>query len=654
MRKGVASLNSRSKNNHGDATTQVVQNRRSFLARGTLISTVTSSAIFTATTIANARGLVMFPCKTPLLNKYHFLRAGVSFLESENIMSTNPLFLTNREAALSELGEEQVRGACTFLASSGTAPTIVRYSLAAASMDSANLVGEELKIGRDRLVPEFNYMDPRAIGGWDFGALNATEEALWALDADEAGIYGKNGKPPPNDDGTPNETLAEVVVRLTNLMSVLETLYSGDTLLLVFPDGTGPALLSCLIGGIPLNRVHEFQYGPGEIRIDINYNSMEALASQPPSQTYLDTIARGRVELKQLRENPDLLRNVKDLEYEKEKAQENQKNEAKRQEALSEKQREEEMRKEEVKAKELERQRKRKEIEQEKKKQEAKQNEVAKAKELESQRAREEIQRKKKEQEAKQKEQLMMMKSERARKGEDTATSDNQSSLDASSIGVFVTIAGGAVVLGSLLGADENGEIIDGGNNTDSSLSLIAPEVDNKAGVPSSNIGSDETVGTINVENNAMNEDSSVLLDGPTSSGENNVTDANAVVGADESVVTINGGENDCSESSSLSPPSLPRAVSPMAEDNRVLVDDLVEISRDDGVIDGTDANATATAADDNPTLIINSLGDPIDDDGADSDLSDSQTPQNLIDYDDWDDAWLGSISEIMNNSTEG
>ena len=50
-----------------------------------------------------------------------------------------------------------------------------------------------------RLVPEFNFMDPRAIGGWDFGALNATEAAVWALDADEAGTYGKDGKPPSNE-----------------------------------------------------------------------------------------------------------------------------------------------------------------------------------------------------------------------------------------------------------------------------------------------------------------------------------------------------------------------------------------------------------------------------------------------------------------------
>jgi hypothetical protein len=96
--------------------------------------------------VANARGLARFPCKEPLLNTYHFMRSASSLLEEENIWSTNPLFLTNREAALSEFGESQVRNACKLLLSEGVSPTVVRYSLAAACVDSANIVGEELKV----------------------------------------------------------------------------------------------------------------------------------------------------------------------------------------------------------------------------------------------------------------------------------------------------------------------------------------------------------------------------------------------------------------------------------------------------------------------------------------------------------------------------
>jgi len=452
-----------------DSVNEEIQNRRSFLARSALSLSSIICGAFPAN-IANGRGLVRFPCKEPLLNTYHFLRAGASLLELEDVWSTNPLFLTNREAALSEFGEEQVREACRFLISSGSTPTVVRYSLAAACIDSANIIGEELRVGRDRLVPEFNYMDPRAIGGWDFAALNATEEAVWALDVEEAGPNGKGGKPPPNDDGTPAETLADVVVRLTNLMSVLETLYSGDTVLLVFPDGTGPALLSCLIAGIPLNRVHELQFSSGEIRCDVNYNSINSIASQPPSQAYADILQRGRVELQQLRENPDMLRNVKDLEYEKEKERENMKQEEKR--------------KEEAKENEIERQRQTEERALEKKKREAKRKEEAKVKEL-----------------------------ERQRKGEERLQPDdntNQNSLDTRSIAISGTaVLGLAIISSNLVRANKTEEVVNGaGNLRDidmedaSSFNVTAPEVDPRVDNSSDILGANEIGGILDGGNN--------------------------------------------------------------------------------------------------------------------------------------------------------
>ncbi len=87
----------------------------------------------------------------------------------------------------------------------------------------------------------------------------------------------------------------------------------------MFPDGTGPALLSCLIGGIPLDRVHELQFRPGEIRCDVTYDAVNDMTSRPPPLSYFDALERGRVELRLLRENPDMLRNVKDLKYEEER-----------------------------------------------------------------------------------------------------------------------------------------------------------------------------------------------------------------------------------------------------------------------------------------------------------------------------------------------
>eukprot|EP01083_Nonionella_stella_P212140 766393_1 len=85
--------------------------RRNFLSNLCLIPTMGASALTFTTNMqpASARGLVRFPCNNySFLNKYHFMRAGQSILESEEVWSTNPLFLTNREAALSPEGIEQV------------------------------------------------------------------------------------------------------------------------------------------------------------------------------------------------------------------------------------------------------------------------------------------------------------------------------------------------------------------------------------------------------------------------------------------------------------------------------------------------------------------------------------------------------------------
>ena len=286
--------------------------RRNFLSNAAL-----AFGLLGSTMDAQARGLVMFPCEKPLGNTYHFLRAGVSLIEEENIWSTNPLFLTNREAALSDQGILQINDSIQLFKENQVNPTVCRYSLAAAAIDTANLVGRELKLGRDRLVPEFNYMDPRAIGKWDMQPLSSTEYAVWAMDNDEGGNDGKGGLPPPNEDSTPNETLHDQTTRLRQLMSVLESQYSGDTILLIFPDGTGPALLSAMIAGIPLNRVHELEFAAGEVRMNVTLDSTLSLwqAKQSNMTEYEVVLAEGRKELKRLREMNDML-SIKDQRLE--------------------------------------------------------------------------------------------------------------------------------------------------------------------------------------------------------------------------------------------------------------------------------------------------------------------------------------------------
>jgi len=186
-------------------------------------------------------------------------------------------------------------------------------------MPTVNLkyTSQTIKIGRDRLLPEYTFLDPRAVGYWDMSPRNTTEAAVWAMDVDEAGPYGSEARPPANDDGTPNETLEDQATRLRQLISVLETLYSGDNILLVFPDGTGPAVLTALIGGIPLNRVHELHLYPGEVRFNVTYDNAQTFLVN--DQRYSEILKNGREELRLLRQTPNKVINVKDLRYEEEK-----------------------------------------------------------------------------------------------------------------------------------------------------------------------------------------------------------------------------------------------------------------------------------------------------------------------------------------------
>ena len=286
---------------------------------------------------AQARGLVQFPLPEykPLMNTYHFMRAGESLLEEENILYTNPLFLTNRENALSDTGRLQIQqGAAKILNNPQTIPSILKYSLAANCIDTADLLKTELGIGESRLVSEFVFLDPRAAGKWDSLPLQSTEEALWALDVEFAGLDGTSldDRPPPNDDGTPHETLGDSVTRLRQLLSGLETQYSGETILLIFPDGTGPALLMCCMAGIPLNRVHELQFMPGQIQLNVTRTTATQLLRQQEEeqaaalasgsvetttrQEYLKRLNRGKKELERLRSlDPREIVNVREEQY---------------------------------------------------------------------------------------------------------------------------------------------------------------------------------------------------------------------------------------------------------------------------------------------------------------------------------------------------
>jgi broad specificity phosphatase PhoE len=267
------------------------------------------------------------PNTQPLKNKYHFMRAGTSDLEAEGIYSTNPLFLTNRDNGISDQGYDSLKEAIAELKKTPCQPTVAYHSLAANGMDTGDLIARELKLGRDRLLPEFTYLDQRGIGLWDSNEEAKIRPAIWAMDVMEAGTEGFGGRPPANTDGTPNDTLHDQFTRLRQFLSLQETRTSGEIILVIFPDGTGPALMSCMIAGIPYSEAHALEYKPGELRLDITTESIrEMYETRKNDPTYLATIEEGKEKLKELREMKakDFSVSFKDSQYEMQQEAESQ------------------------------------------------------------------------------------------------------------------------------------------------------------------------------------------------------------------------------------------------------------------------------------------------------------------------------------------
>ncbi len=63
-----------------------------------------------------------------------------------------------------------------------------------------------------------------------------------------------NLRPPPYFDGTPNESVADVLVRVTQLMSILETQYFNETIVIVAPDSDNLSILEAGLTGLDLRR----------------------------------------------------------------------------------------------------------------------------------------------------------------------------------------------------------------------------------------------------------------------------------------------------------------------------------------------------------------------------------------------------------------
>lgn len=207
--------------------------------------------------------LVMFPT-TELRNRYYLIRAGQSENEAEGAIDTNPVNKTSMSNGLSELGKQQIlREAAPKLKEMGACKGACWLwpSTTQNAYQTAELLAYAFGIGYERIVPEYSFLDMRGIGAFDGQPPSEAYAKIHDIDSQGASI-----RPPPTYTGTPNESAMDVLVRVRQLLSVLETQYLNADILVISPDSENLSVLQTAIIGEDNNTHWNRAFQPGECR----------------------------------------------------------------------------------------------------------------------------------------------------------------------------------------------------------------------------------------------------------------------------------------------------------------------------------------------------------------------------------------------------
>ncbi|KAI8473170.1 MAG: hypothetical protein J3K34DRAFT_411825 [Monoraphidium minutum] len=208
--------------------------------------------------------LVQFPADS-FHNRYILVRAGESNAEDQDKTFTNPVWKTSMMAGLSERGKAQVvRGVVPALRALNVCDDSSCWiwpSITQNAYQTAEVVAALTGVGRNRVIPEYSFLDLRGVGALDGRPVAVAYDLLHQGDASDP-----NYKPPPNYDGTPNESPADVLARGRQMLSVTETQYSGEDVVIISPDSDNLSILQAAVLGVDLRQHTRYAFRPGEVR----------------------------------------------------------------------------------------------------------------------------------------------------------------------------------------------------------------------------------------------------------------------------------------------------------------------------------------------------------------------------------------------------
>jgi len=206
-------------------------------------------------------GLVQFPPEE-LNNTYYLVRAGESQAEGVGVLYTNPVGKTATTSGLSETGYQQVlRTTLPALREVCEEGCWLWPSITQRSYQTAEVISSELGIMRSRIVPEYSFLDARGLGTYEGRPL----EDMDAVHAQDR--TSQFWRPNKTYDGTPSESVEDVLVRVRQLMSILETQYGpGEVVVIISPDSENLSVLEAGLVGLDLREHASLAYSPGEVR----------------------------------------------------------------------------------------------------------------------------------------------------------------------------------------------------------------------------------------------------------------------------------------------------------------------------------------------------------------------------------------------------
>eukprot|EP00607_Mallomonas_marina_P004688 CAMPEP_0182431660 /NCGR_PEP_ID=MMETSP1167-20130531/50874_1 /TAXON_ID=2988 /ORGANISM="Mallomonas Sp, Strain CCMP3275" /LENGTH=225 /DNA_ID=CAMNT_0024618253 /DNA_START=272 /DNA_END=949 /DNA_ORIENTATION=- len=163
-------------------------------------------------------------------------------------------------------GREEAKEAAKFMEGMGFNPSFIWVSNTERAYETAAVIANELQLGQNRIVPEYSFLDARAAGIYEGQDDTIAWNEIHKGDAE----IGIKYRPPPNTDGTPSESISDVLVRMNQLVSTIESMYSGENVVIISPDSENLSVISAAVlnddPDTALISHYNFAFRNGEVR----------------------------------------------------------------------------------------------------------------------------------------------------------------------------------------------------------------------------------------------------------------------------------------------------------------------------------------------------------------------------------------------------